>query len=70
VASILVLIASMGRRLTPEAKAAEVEAAPVATVRRSLLIGGVLMVVGLGVFPQLLFPWVIRAAQGLHNLIP
>jgi len=70
VASILVLIASIGRRWTPDGRATEAETMPAPTGRRFLLIAGVLLVVGLGVFPQLLFPWVIRAAQGLHNLIP
>jgi NADH-quinone oxidoreductase subunit N len=38
--------------------------------RRAFLLGGVALVLSLGIFPQLLFPWVIRAAEGLGNLIP
>jgi NADH-quinone oxidoreductase subunit N len=38
--------------------------------RRAFLFGGVVLVMSLGIFPQLLFPWVIRAAEGLGNLIP
>jgi hypothetical protein len=37
---------------------------------RFFLAGGVAFVLALGVFPQLLYPWVIRAAQGLKNLMP
>jgi NADH-quinone oxidoreductase subunit N len=34
------------------------------------LIGGIVLCVLLGAFPQLIFPWVVRAAQGLSNLVP
>ncbi len=43
---------------------------PTTLVERVYLLGGVAICVGLGIFPQTLFPWVIQAAEGLSNLVP
>lgn len=71
VASILILTTSLARRSTipaPPARGDSSGGAPWA--RRFFLGGGVALILALGLFPQLLYPWVIRAAQGLHNLMP
>lgn len=40
------------------------------TLERLYLLVGLAMCILLGVFPQLLYPWVVQAASGLSNLVP
>jgi formate hydrogenlyase subunit 3/multisubunit Na+/H+ antiporter MnhD subunit len=70
VASILILTVSLVRRATLSIPAMGGPSDGARWGRRFYLGGGVALVVALGFFPQLLYPWVIRAAQGLHNLMP
>jgi formate hydrogenlyase subunit 3/multisubunit Na+/H+ antiporter MnhD subunit len=37
---------------------------------RIILIGGIAMCILLGVFPQLLYPWVVQAVAGMTQLLP
>jgi len=37
---------------------------------RFFLASGMVMVVVIGLFPQILFPWIIRAIAGMSNLVP
>jgi hypothetical protein len=66
--SVLVLSAVALHRCLPLGSA-EGDRQPMPRARKAFLLAGVGLVVALGLFPQLLFPWVIRAAQGLGNLI-
>lgn len=70
VGSILVLTVSVLRRVEGPQPVAEPEPGGRDPALRFFLAGGVVFVLALGVFPQLLYPWVIRAAQGLKNLMP
>ena len=70
VASILILTVSLARRATLLVPTMGEPGDHGPWGQRLFLGGGVAMVVALGLFPQLLYPWVIRAAQGLHNLMP
>lgn len=70
VASILILTGSIARVAFRAEGAVEATAERSSRARRFFLATGVLLIAALGLFPQLLYPWVIRAAEGLHNLIP
>jgi formate hydrogenlyase subunit 3/multisubunit Na+/H+ antiporter MnhD subunit len=70
VASILVLTVSLVRRATAWGPRMGEPGDGGPWGRRVFLGGGVALVVALGLFPQLLYPWVIQAAQGLQNLMP
>jgi formate hydrogenlyase subunit 3/multisubunit Na+/H+ antiporter MnhD subunit len=37
---------------------------------RFFLATGIVMVVAIGIFPQILFPWVVEALAGMSNLVP
>ena len=70
VASTLILTGSIARVAFRSGRAAEGTDGDASGARRFFLAFGILLIVALGLFPQLLYPWVIRAAEGLHNLIP
>jgi hypothetical protein len=37
---------------------------------RFFFVSGIVMVVVIGLFPQVLFPWIVRAIAGMSNLVP
>ncbi len=52
-------------------RAPEDRSVPISLRSERVLLGvGMGLCVVLGVFPQLLYPWVIQAASSLSNLVP
>ncbi|HET7010278.1 MAG TPA: proton-conducting transporter membrane subunit [Anaerolineales bacterium] len=70
VSSLVVLSVSVLRWNLGSDAQAVADSALTARARRTFLLGGVLLVVALGLFPQLTYPWLVQAARGLENLIP
>lgn len=49
---------------------AEQEPQAVSIERTVFFIGGIGLILAFGVFPQLVFPWIVEMASGLTNLLP
>jgi len=58
------------RWLTTMARARETSKDYLGFAERGFIVGGIILCVGLGLFPQLTYPLVVQAAAGLGNLVP